>query len=286
MENTGEITHLSRPADRIRKKKTKRPFQRGEKWKATLLGLILPALILGIWQYVGTKGIVSTSNLPTPTTIGKTFIGLTLSGELYRHLKISIFRAVVGFLVGGGLGLLFGMIVGFFKKAEHTLDPSLQMIRTIPHLAVLPLFILWFGFDELSKILLISKAAFFPLYLNTFLGIRGVDSRLFEVARVLEFNRFKLVTKLILPAAMPNILLGVRLSLGFAWLALVVAEYMGSSEGVGYMIMDARQFVQTDIVFVGIIIFAVVGKLSDSFVRYLETRLLAWRDNYKGEGSF
>jgi sulfonate transport system permease protein len=135
------------------------------------------------------------------------------------------------------------------------------------------------------EILLIAKGAFFPIYLNTFLGIRGVDSRLFEVARVLEFNRFKLISKLILPAAMPNILLGVRLSLGIAWLGLVVAELMGSSEGIGYMIMDARQFSQTSIVFIGIIIFALVGKLTDSFVRYLETRLLKWRDNYKGEGT-
>lgn len=285
MENTGEITHLSKSADSIQNKKTKRSFLGSEKWKSVLLALILPALILAIWQYIGTIGIVSTTLLPTPVSIGEAFIDLTVSGELFRHLKISVFRAAVGFLLGGGLGLLFGLWVGFFKRAEHTLDPTLQMIRTVPHLAVLPLFILWFGFGELSKILLIAKGAFFPLYLNTFLGIRGVDSRLFEVARVLEFNRFKLVTKLILPSAMPNILLGVRLSLGIAWLGLVVAELMGSSEGVGYMIMDARQFTQTSIVFVGIIIFAVVGKLTDSFVRYLETRLLIWRDNYKGEGT-
>ncbi len=131
--------------------------------------------------------------------------------------------------------------------------------------------------------MLIANGAFFPIYVNTYLGIRGVDSKIFDVARVLQFSKWKQITKLILPAALPNILLGVRLSLGIAWLGLVVAELMGASEGVGYMIMDARQFSQTDVVFVGIIIFAVVGKLTDSFVRVLEKRLLKWRDSYAGE---
>nr|WP_286886554.1 ABC transporter permease [Aneurinibacillus sp. UBA3580] len=247
--------------------------------------MILPAMILGIWQTVGAMNLVSSTILPTPVAIGQAFIDLIVSGELFSHLQISIFRAVLGFLLGAGLGLILGTLVGFFNRAEQTMDPTLQMLRTIPHLAVMPLFILWFGFGELSKVLLIAKGAFFPVYLNTFLGIRGVDAKLFEVARILEFNRVKLVTKLILPAAMPNILLGIRLSLGIAWLGLVVAELMGSSEGVGYMIMDARQFTQTDIVFVGIIIFALVGKLTDSLVRYFESKLLKWRESYKGEGT-
>ncbi|TWK27563.1 putative aliphatic sulfonates transport permease protein SsuC [Bacillus licheniformis] len=173
-------------------------------------------------------------------------------------------------------------MIGFSKIAEDYLDPSLQMLRTVPHLAVTPLFILWFGFDELSKVLLIALGAFFPVYINTFSGIRGVDSKLFDVARVLEFHWLKQVTKLILPASLPNILLGIRLSLGVSWLGLVVAELMGSSAGVGYMIMDARQFSQTDKVFVGILIFAAVGKLTDSFVRILEKKCLGWRNSYQG----
>lgn len=157
------------------------------------------------------------------------------------------------------------------------------MLRTVPHLAVTPLFILWFGFDEISKILLIALGAFFPVYINTFNGIRGVDAKLFEVARVLEFKWHQQMTKVIVPASLPNILLGIRLSLGIAWLGLVVAELMGSSSGVGYMIMDARQFSQTNKVFAGIIIFAVVGKLTDSFVRLLERKLLKWRNSYEGK---
>ncbi|GAA4707364.1 ABC transporter permease [Brevibacillus fulvus] len=285
MENTEKMIRTAHGSERVLAPRAGKLGKGGGKWKATVRGLFLPVLIVGIWQMVGSLGFVSPTLLPTPLEIAEAFVQLTLSGELLAHLKISVVRASIGFLLGGGLGLLFGLLVGFFNKAEQSLDPTFQMIKTIPHLAVLPLFILWFGFGELSKILLIAKGAFFPIYLNTFLGIRGVDSRLFEVARVLEFSRLQLITKLIVPAALPNILLGVRLSLGIAWLGLVVAELMGSSEGIGYMITDARQFSQTAIVFVGIIIFAVVGKITDSFVRFLENRLLKWRDNYKGEGT-
>ncbi|KAB3539116.1 ABC transporter permease [Bacillus safensis] len=248
-----------------------------------LKGLVLPVLLIAVWQIIAGSQIVSSTVLPSPVLIAESFRELIRSGELFGHLYISLYRAICGFLLGGGLGLLLGVCVGFSKNTEQYVDPTLQMLRTVPHLAVTPLFILWFGFDETAKILLIALGAFFPIYMNTFLGIRSVDNKLFDVARALEFNVYQSITKLILPAALPHILLGVRLSLGIAWLGLVVAELMGSSSGVGYMIMDARQFSQTDKVFVGIIIFAVVGKLTDSFVRLLEKRLLKWRTSYQGE---
>lgn len=246
-------------------------------------GFVIPVFVLALWQYTGSIGLISPTVLPTPIDILLSFYELTKSGELVVNMKVSIGRAFSGFLLGGGLGLLFGILIGFSKKIESFLDPSLQMLRTVPHLAVTPLFILWFGFDELSKVLLIALGAFFPIYINTFLGIRSVDAKLFDVASVLEFNWHRKITRLILPAALPNILLGVRLSLGIAWLGLVVAELMGSSAGVGYMIMDARQFSQTEKVFVGIIIFAVVGKLTDSFVRLLEQKFLKWRSSFQGK---
>ncbi|MBO1514894.1 ABC transporter permease [Metabacillus bambusae] len=247
-----------------------------------LKGFILPIFIVVLWELTGILGLISDTLLPRPSVIFTTFIDLALTGELIGHFQISLLRAIGGFLLGGTLGLLVGLAVGFSQNIEQTVDPTLQMFRTIPTLAVIPLFILWFGFGEVSKILLIAKGAFFPLYVNTFLGIRGVDSKLFAVAKVLEFNRWKQITLLILPAALPNILLGLRLSLGVAWLALVAAELMGSSQGVGYLIMDARQFSNTSVVFVGIIIFAVFGKLSDSLVRVFERRLLKWQDNFQG----
>ncbi|WP_141433048.1 ABC transporter permease [Bacillus sp. 03113] len=267
----------------IRKNKTEAKIRKKHPLSSIGKGLILPIVVIVIWQFIGYLELVSKTVLPTPLSILIAFKDLIVSGELFSNLKISVWRALLGFLLGGSLGLIIGGIVGFSRKSEDYLDPTLQMIRTVPHLAVTPLFILWFGFGELSKVLLIAMGAFFPIYINTFLGIRGVDSKLFDVARILEFSPIKQITKLILPAALPNILLGVRLSLGIAWLGLVVAELMGSDAGVGYMIMDARQFSQTDIVFVGIIIFAVVGKLTDSFVRVLERKLLKWRDSYQGE---
>nr|WP_219824355.1 ABC transporter permease [Bacillus sp. BH32] len=251
--------------------------------KVLVRAITIPVIILIIWQLAGVFGLVSKTVLPTPLDIFLAFQELIKTGELFGHLSISVFRAAAGFFIGGGLGIILGTIVGFSTRSEQYLDPSVQMLRTVPHLAVAPLFVLWFGFGETSKVLLIADGAFFPLYVNAFLGIRGVDSKLFDVARVLEFSKRKLITKLILPSALPNLLLGARLSLGVAWVSLVVAELMGSTEGIGYMIMDARQFSNTDIVFVGIIIFAFVGKFSDSLVRLLEVKFLSWRDNFKGE---
>ena len=258
--------------------RSKRPNKR----TVLIRGSLLPVGILTVWQIAGMLELISANLLPTPVAIGRSFVDLIVSGELFGHLGISVYRAALGFLLGGGLGLLFGFAVGLFRRFEETVDPTIQMLRMIPHLAITPLFILWFGFGEFSKVLLIAKGAFFPLYVNTFLGIRNADSKLFDVARILEFSRWKQITRLVLPASLPNILLGLRLSLGVSWLGLVVAELMGSSEGIGYLIMDARQFSQTSIVFVGIIIFAIVGKATDSFVRYLERRLLRWRDSFNG----
>lgn len=256
--------------------------KKNKKLSLWMKGFVLPVLVIAIWQLVSGLGYVSDNILPSPLLIVQSFIELTVSGEMFGHLKISILRALGGFLIGAGIGLALGLIVGFSKSSELYVDPTMQMLRTIPSLAVTPLFILWFGFDELSKILLIAFASFFPIYVNTFNGIRSVDAKLFDVARVLEFSKKKQLTCLILPAALSHILLGIRLSIGTAWLSLVVAELMGSSSGVGYMIMDARQFSQTEKVFVGIIIFGIVGKLTDSLVKVLEKRLLKWRNNFEG----
>ncbi|MCP9280376.1 MULTISPECIES: ABC transporter permease [Bacillus] len=279
MENTKAV--MKRASITIGKNNVKKV--RKKNGKVLVRAITIPIIVLIIWQLAGVFDLVSKTVLPTPLDILLAFQELIKTGELFGHLSISVFRAAAGFFIGGSLGIILGTIVGFSTRSEQYLDPSVQMLRTVPHLAVAPLFVLWFGFGETSKVLLIADGAFFPLYVNAFLGIRGVDSKLFDVARVLEFSKRKLITKLILPAALPNLLLGARLSLGVAWVSLVVAELMGSTEGIGYMIMDARQFSNTDIVFVGIIIFAFVGKFSDSLVRLLEVKFLRWRDNFKGE---
>lgn len=247
-----------------------------------LIGMLVPLAVLVIWQLASSNGWVNAVLIPPPKDVVDEFGRMLASGELLTNLRISAGRAALGFLLGGGLGLAAGLWVGFSLKAERLLDPSLQLLRTLPHLAVAPLFILWFGFGETSKIILIAKGAFFPLYVNTFLGVRSVDRNLFDVARVLEFTKWQTITKLIIPASLPSLFLGIRLSIAVSWLGLVVAEMMGSSSGLGYIINDARSFSLTSVIFVGIIVFAVVGKVTDSLVRVAENRLLCWRDSMGG----
>ncbi|MBT2645147.1 ABC transporter permease [Bacillus sp. ISL-34] len=249
--------------------------------KTALRGSVLPVVVLIAWQSLGSIGILPAQLFSSPLLIVTTFINLVQSGEMGMHLQISLTRALLGFALGGFLGLLLGVIVGMQKKSEEYLNPSIQMLRTVPLLTITPLFIMWFGFGELSKVLLIALGAFFPLYLQTFLGLRNVDKKLYDVARILEFSRMEQITKLMIPAALPNILLGIRLALSAAWMCLVVAELLGADRGVGFMIQDARSFMQTDVVFVGIIIFALAGKISDSVVRFLENHLLKWQDSFK-----
>ncbi|WNR44075.1 ABC transporter permease [Paenibacillus roseipurpureus] len=279
------VNTLSTPAVNARQgAKTKKSLKAQSKASSIAIfrGFLLPIVVIAVWQLLSGTEVINPRLFPSPLYILETFVSMLASGELLHHLRISVVRASLGFLIGGSSGLLIGLLVGMFRRAEDYLNPTVQMLRTIPLLAITPLFILWFGFGELSKVLLISMGAFFPLYVNTFLGVRNVDIKLFDVARVLEFNRLQQVTKLILPAALPNVLLGIRLSLSVAWLVLVVAELMGADAGVGYLIQDARSFMRTEVVFLGIVIFAAVGKLSDSLVRLLESRLLRWQDSYRG----
>ncbi|MFD2330997.1 ABC transporter permease [Cohnella sp. GCM10020058] len=247
-----------------------------------LVGALLPLTVLAVWQLSAAYGLVNAVLVPPPAEIAREFGRMIASGDLQHNLAISTGRAMLGFLIGGALGLAAGVWVGFSLRAERLLDPSLQLLRTLPHLAVAPLFILWFGFGETSKLLLIAKGAFFPLYVNAFLGVRSVDRNLIDVARVLQFSRWETVTRLIIPASLPSLFLGVRLSVAVSWLGLVVAELMGSSSGLGYIINDARSFSLTSVVFVGIIVFAAVGKVTDEIVKLLERRLLRWQHTMKG----
>ncbi|QGG54920.1 ABC transporter permease [Paenibacillus sp. B01] len=240
-------------------------------------GWLLPLAVLLVWEAAARAGLVSPAMLPAPSVIAASALRLLASGELGEHAWASFRRAAAGFLLGGATGLLFGLFTGLGRWAQRLLDPSLQMLRTVPLLAVIPLFILWFGVGEFSKGLLIALGAFFPVYFHTYLGVRSAEAKLYEVTRVLQFTRLQLVRGLILPAALPNILLGARLSAGVSWLMLSVAEMMGASEGIGYMIQDARVYAQTDLVFVGIVLFMLAGKLTDAGVRRLELRWLRWR---------
>lgn len=247
-----------------------------------IFGAILPVLLLIVWELAGRAGALNPLLLPKPTDIYNEFIYLWQKQDLIGHIVVSTQRAIIGFLIGGSLGLCLGVVVGFFNKVERIFNPSIQLIRMLPYLAIAPLFILWFGFGETSKLLLIAKGSFFPMYVNTFLGIRSIDQKLFEVANIYQYSKKSLMTKLIIPSALPNIFLGIRLSVGVAWLGLVVAEMMGSTEGIGFLVNDARAMSLISTVFVGIILFAILGKLSDAIVLKIQSRVLRWQNSFKG----
>ncbi|MFM2087374.1 MAG: hypothetical protein RLZZ237_2243 [Pseudomonadota bacterium] len=254
--------------------------KRSRAWEAAA-PWALPFALLLAWQLASQWGWLSSRILPEPWAVAKAFWSLTVSGELWLHLKTSLWRATLGFAIGGGLGLLLGLLTGSFRHAETLLDTTLQMVRNIPALALIPLVILWFGIDETAKLFLLAVGVFFPVYLNTFHGIRSADQGLIEMAKSYGLSGWPLYRDVILPAAMPSILVGVRFSLGLVWVLLIVAETISAQAGIGYMTMNAREFLQTDVVLVGILLYALLGKLADLFSRRLERHCLRWNPAYR-----
>ncbi len=230
----------------------------------------LPLVLLAVWQAAVEFGWLSSRILPAPSAVLEAGWALLRSGEIWQHLAISGWRAAIGFLIGGTIGLVLGFVTGLSKWGERFLDSSVQMIRNVPHLALIPLVILWFGIDESAKIFLVALGTLFPIYLNTYHGIRGIDPGLLEMARSYGLSGFALFRQVILPGALPSILVGVRFALGFMWLTLIVAETISASSGIGYLAMNAREFLQTDVVVLAILLYAVLGKLADLAARGLE----------------
>jgi sulfonate transport system permease protein len=240
----------------------------------------LPVAVLATWEIASRSGWLSIRVLPEPWAVLSAFWSLLRSGELWQHVVVSSGRALAGLAVGGGLGLLLGLLTGTFRSAETLLDSTLQMVRNIPALALIPLVILWFGIDETAKLFLVSEGVFFPVYLNTFHGIRSVDPGLIEMARSYGLSGWPLYRHVILPGALPSILVGLRFSLGLMWVILIVAETISAQSGIGYLTMNAREFLQTDVVLVGILLYALLGKLADVLAKGLERWWLRWHPNY------
>lgn len=248
------------------------------------LSWLAPLGLLLVWESASRMGLIAPQVLPAPSSVAATAGRLIGSGELGQHLGASLARAAAGFVIGGGIGFALGVLVGFSRLAEAALDRSIQMIRAIPFLALLPLVIVWFGVDESGKIFLVSLAVLFPIYINTVLGIRQVDPKLLELARVTGLSRLATIRRIVLPGAMPSILTGVRYALATAWLALVIAETVATTRGIGFLAMDAREFLQTNVIVLTILIYAAIGVGADMLARALERRLLAWHPNYAKGG--
>ncbi|WP_431276625.1 aliphatic sulfonate ABC transporter permease SsuC [Variovorax ureilyticus] len=246
-----------------------------------LVPWLVPVGLIVAWQIASSLGWLSTRVLPAPIDVVKAAWNLSVSGELWTHVKVSAGRALAGLAIGGGLGLALGLLTGSIRFFETLLDSSIQMVRNIPALALIPLVILWFGIDESAKLFLISVSVFFPIYLNTFHGIRNVDPQLIEMGRTYGLTRWQLYREVILPGATSSILVGLRFSLGLMWVILIVAETISAQSGIGYLTMNAREFLQTDIVLVGILLYALLGKLADLFARALERWWLRWHPGYQ-----
>ncbi|MEH2922004.1 aliphatic sulfonate ABC transporter permease SsuC [Samsonia erythrinae] len=246
-----------------------------------LAPFLLPVALLVAWQISVEFGWLSSRILPAPSAVITAGWSLIVSGELWRHLAISGWRALIGFAIGGGIGLALGFITGLSQWGERLLDSSVQMIRNVPHLALIPLVILWFGIDEAAKIFLVALGTLFPVYLNTYHGIKNIDRGLLEMARSYGLSGLSLFYQVVLPGALPSIMVGIRFALGFMWLTLIVAETISANAGIGYLAMNAREFLQTDVVVVAIILYALLGKLADLSAQGLERIWLRWNPAYQ-----
>jgi len=252
---------------------------------ARLNGLVpwlMPIAVIVGWEIASRSGWLSSRILPEPFAVATAAWNLLKSGELARDVAISTGRALAGLAIGGSLGLALGLLTGTFRTAETLLDTTLQMVRNVPPLALIPLVILWFGIDESAKLFLVAIGVFFPIYLNTYHGIKSVDADLVEMARSYGLTGWPLYREVILPGALPSILVGLRFSLGLMWVLLIVAETISAQSGIGYMTMNAREFLQTDVVLVGVLLYAFLGKLADLVARGLERRFLRWNPAYAG----
>ena len=239
--------------------------------------LLSPVVFLLLWEAAARLGWISEGVVPPPSAVLAAAWELTASGKLASHLAISLQRSIIGLAIGISAGVGMALFTGLSRRGEMAADPLMQILRMLPFLGVIPLFILWFGIGETTKVLLIGLAVKTPIYLNLYGGIRSVDRKLIEASRSLGLNRAELIWHVILPGALPSFFVGLRYALGVSLLALIAVEQINATSGIGYLVNEARDFMRTDIIMVGLLVYSLLGLLTDAFVRLLERRALAWR---------
>ncbi|MDD5465160.1 MAG: ABC transporter permease [Candidatus Omnitrophica bacterium] len=251
------------------------------KIKDKLWGFVLPLLVLITWEIVTRLELFPIQLLVPPKQVVFTFIDLLKKGDLLTHLRISFMRVLAGFAIGTSIGFIFGTAMGLSRRIEKYFGPLFHAVRQVPLLGWMPLLMLWLGIGEAFKVVLISIGAFYPVVLNTFEGVRSVPKEYAEVAQVFEYSKFKLLRKVIIPAALPSILTGIRIALSMSWLLLVGAELMAASEGVGFLMTQGRRFFQTDVVMVGVLIIGVIGLVINNTVARIEKYFLRWSRTFE-----
>ena len=241
-----------------------------------------PIGVLVIWYVASATGLLPANILAAPQDVLAKAWDMTVSGELPTAIAVSGRRVIYGFAIGAVVGIVFALAAGLFRIGEDLVDSTVGMLRTLPWVGLIPLFIIWFGIDEQPKIALVALGVTFPLYFNVYAGIRGVDAQLIEAGTVLGLSRLGQIRHVILPGALPNALVGLRYALGSAWLALVFAEQVNASQGIGYLMTNAEQFFQTDVIVVCLIVYAFLGLFTDLIVRLAIRFLLSWRSSFEG----
>ena len=239
--------------------------------------IVSPLLLLTLWEVASRTGLIPEHVLAAPSAVLRTLIGMVVSGELPANLLVSFWRVAIGLGIGVTLGVALGIVAGLSRPGEVLVDPVLQIKRTIPVVALAPLFIVWFGIGETTKIALIAFATLFPVYLNLYNGIRSVDRRLVDAARSFGLRGLPLIVHVILPGALPSLLVGLRYALSVAIVMLVIAEQINASAGLGFLVNNARDFMRTDIIVVCLMVYALLGLAADTLLRIVEDRALAWR---------
>ena len=245
------------------------------------LGLLVPVALLASWWAVSAAGIVQTYQLPSPLQVVRELIALAQSGTLWGDLVASASRVVAGFAIASALAIVLGALVGLSPRFERIVDPTLQGIRAVPSLAWVPLILLWLGIGETAKITLVAIGAFFPIYVNLVAGIHGVDRKLVEVAQIFGVRGIERARRVILPAASPSLLVGMRFGFTQAWLFLVAAELLASTKGLGFLLVEGEQISRPDRIIVAMLLLALCGKLTESFMRTIEKRALRWTDTLR-----
>jgi len=260
------------------------PRRRWQVNAAIGLKLILPLTILVLWEAVARTGLIPAYNFPPPSAVLSTLIELARSGVMFTHLSISALRVLLGFLIGAGAGTILGALTGFSAKWRDVFDGTVQSLRSIPIIAWVPLFILWLGIDEAPKICLIAIGAFFPVYLNLYTALRGVDRKLIEVGRANRMTGWRLVRRVMLPSALPAYFVGLRTGLSLSWMFVAAAELLGASSGIGYMLLEAQSLGRPAVVIASMILFGICGKATDLVLAAASARLLHWQDTVQAEG--
>ena len=244
------------------------------------LKFVTPLVFLIIWEIMCRAGWIKVAILPSPITILHTFWEMIKNGELFKHLGISIFRVLQGFALGASFGIILGILIGLYSNVEQACSLILGLLRPIPIIAWMPVLILWLGIDEGSKITVIAIGSFWPVLINVIDGIKNVDRKYLEVAKILEKSRLEILLKIVFPAALPSIFTGLRIGVGIAWMCVVAAELIAASSGIGYLIMYSRELLQSDVMFVGVFSIGLTGLFIDWILKIIELRFLKWNINY------